>query len=59
MKPPRDVTKRVRRDRVPPGIVILNGGKPATSPVIRAFVWGGRVPTVPTLPYGRWKPSAA
>ncbi len=39
-----------------PGIVIADGmrGKGA-QPRISAFIWGGKVRPVPTLPYGRWK----
>jgi hypothetical protein len=43
----------------PPGIVIQGGGEPPRRPVISAFIWGGKVRPVPTLPFGRWKPSPA
>jgi hypothetical protein len=43
----------------PPGIVIQGGAKPPRRPVISAFIWGGKVRPVPTLPFGRWKPSPA
>jgi hypothetical protein len=44
------------------GIVVIdrsgesvgNGGGPR----IAAFIWGGKVPPAPTLPYGRWKGAA-
>jgi hypothetical protein len=45
--------------RVPAGIVIRGEPEAASKPVIAAFIWGGKVRPVPTLPYGRWKPSAA
>ena len=41
------------------GIVVLAGAHPEVRPQISAFVWGGKVREVPTLPFGRWKPSAA
>lgn len=41
------------------GIVIRDRVQPVRRPVITAFVWGGKVRPVPTLPFGRWKPSAA
>ncbi|MBI4545017.1 MAG: hypothetical protein HY703_07480 [Gemmatimonadetes bacterium] len=40
------------------GIVILDRGAPPSRPVIAAFIWGGKVRPVPTLPYGRWKPAS-
>lgn len=43
----------------PPGIVIQGGAKPSGRPIITAFIWGGKVRPVPTLPFGRWKPSPA
>jgi hypothetical protein len=43
----------------PPGIVIRDGGAPPVVPAIAAFIWGGKVRPLPTLPYGRWKASAA
>lgn len=56
---------RVRNDGVGegrradiPGIVIADGRGARTvirPPRIQAFVWGGRLPAAPTLPYGRWK----
>lgn len=42
-----------------PGIVVLDGARPEVRPQITAFVWGGKVRPVPTLPFGRWKPSTA
>ena len=41
------------------GIVVLDGARPEVRPQISAFVWGGKVRPVPTLPFGRWKPQAA
>lgn len=41
----------------PKGIVIRDGGDALSKPVIAAFIWGGKVRPVPTLPFGRWKVS--
>ena len=41
------------------GIVVLDGARPEPRPQIAAFVWGGKVRPVPTLPFGRWKQTAA
>ncbi|TVR62972.1 MAG: hypothetical protein EA422_10400 [Gemmatimonadales bacterium] len=42
-----------------PGIVIADGGEAARLseqlPRVRAFVYGERIPSAPTLPFGRWK----
>jgi hypothetical protein len=47
-------------DRDPPvGIVIRDIESPEPKPVIKAFIWGGKVRPEPTLPYGRWKPRVA
>lgn len=43
----------------PRGIVIQDGADRPVTPVIRAFIWGGKVRQVPTLPFGRWKVSVA
>ncbi|HEX7050623.1 MAG TPA: hypothetical protein VF188_10510 [Longimicrobiales bacterium] len=40
------------------GIVIRDRVEPVKRPVISAFIWGGKVRPVPTLPFGRWKPAA-
>lgn len=44
------------------GIVITDGWENGTTegkePRILAFIWGGRVRPMPTLPYGRWKGAA-
>lgn len=53
-----------RKDRstarnMPAGIVIRGRPTAAEKPRISAFIWGGKVRPVPTLPYGRWKPTAA
>ncbi len=45
--------------REPRGIVIRDGAKPPSKPVIQAFIWGGKTRPVPTLPFGRWKVTAA
>jgi hypothetical protein len=46
--------------REPAGIVIRAGREDEVrKPAIAAFIWGGKVLPVPTLPYGRWKPKAA
>jgi hypothetical protein len=41
------------------GIVIRVSSGEAKKPAISAFIWGGKVLPVPTLPYGRWKPKPA
>jgi hypothetical protein len=41
------------------GIVIRDQMEPVGRPVIAAFIWGGKVRPSPTLPYGRWKHTAA
>lgn len=46
-------------ETMPAGIVIRGTPESPTKPVITAFIWGGKVRPVPTLPYGRWKPTAA
>jgi hypothetical protein len=43
----------------PVGIVIRGGDDEVVKPSISAFIWGGKVRPVPTLPFGRWKPTAA
>jgi hypothetical protein len=45
--------------RQPAGIVIRVSSETEKKPAISAFIWGGKVLPVPTLPYGRWKPKAA
>ncbi len=37
------------------GIVVNDGGRVSARPRTVAFVWGKRVRSAPTLPYGRWK----
>ena len=39
--------------RNPPGIVILDRWEEPRRPAITAFIWGGRVPPVPAIPYGK------
>lgn len=45
-----------------PGIVIADGGVGSRHaqelPRLRAFIYGERMPTAPTLPFGRWKGTA-
>lgn len=41
------------------GIVIHDRVEPVKRPVIAAFIWGGKVRPMPTLPFGRWKATAA
>lgn len=36
-----------------PGIVIHDHFEPLRRPSILAFIWGGKVRPVPSLPYGR------
>lgn len=50
--------KRIERER-PAGIVIHDVETTDPKPLIRAFIWGGKVRPEPTLPFGRWKPTAA
>lgn len=42
-----------------PGIVIQDGGRGLralrTPPRVHAFVYGEKLPSGPTLPFGRWK----
>jgi hypothetical protein len=49
-------------DETSPGIVITNLPGNLSDredhPRISAFIWGGKVRPVPTLPYGRWKGAA-
>jgi hypothetical protein len=44
---------------MPVGIVIRDGEGGVVKPSISAFIWGGKVRPVPTLPFGRWKQTAA
>ncbi|HEX7118443.1 MAG TPA: hypothetical protein VF212_06625 [Longimicrobiales bacterium] len=41
------------------GILVRDRVEPVRPPVISAFIWGGKIRPVPTLPFGRWKPNAA
>ena len=43
---------------MPAGIVI-KAPEAVVKPLVTAFIWGGKVRPVPTLPFGRWKPTAA
>jgi hypothetical protein len=38
---------------LPPGIVIQHPARPEPHPSISAFIWGGKIAPVPSLPYGR------
>jgi hypothetical protein len=54
------MTGREGRDRrEPAGIVIRVSSEAEKKPAISAFIWGGKVLPVPTLPYGRWRAEAA
>jgi hypothetical protein len=64
MKLNKNHTVEIRDDRESdcrdvPGIVIADGGLACRlsgkSPRVEAFVYGERIPVVPTLPFGRWK----
>jgi hypothetical protein len=44
---------------MPVGIVIRDGEGEVVKPSISAFIWGGKIRPVPTLPFGRWKQTAA
>ncbi len=46
----------VEREK-PVGIVIHDREESTPKPAITAFIWGGKVRTPPTLPFGRWKPA--
>ncbi len=50
--------KKAQRE-LPAGIVIRGAEETEQKPVISAFIWGGKVRPEPTLPFGRWKPTAA
>jgi len=42
-----------------PGIIVFDGGRVGgPRPRIAAFIWGGKVKPVATLPFGRWKGAA-
>ncbi len=47
--------EKVEVEREVRGIVISSGVRREPGPRIAAFIWGGKVRPVPTLPYGRWK----
>lgn len=49
----------VEQDEGVAGIVIRDRFEPQRQPVISAFIWGGKVRQLPTLPFGRWKQTAA
>jgi hypothetical protein len=41
------------RESAAPGIVIRDRFGPLPRPRIAAFIWGGKVRPVPSIPYGR------
>ena len=49
-------------DEDSPGIFVTDSQGDSSGkdghPRISAFIWGGKVPPTPTLPYGRWKGAA-
>lgn len=54
-----DIDGMPKEDAGTLGIVVLDGAHPEVRPQISAFVWGGKVRPVPTLPFGRWKHGTA
>ena len=52
-----ELTDVVVEGRGLPGIVVFEPAQPVTRPRISAFIWGGKVRPVPTLPFGRWRTS--
>lgn len=56
------VAEEEYRDGTSPGIVVVDMRAELTEdeqrPRIAAFIWGGKVRPMPTLPYGRWKGAA-
>lgn len=46
-----------RKEDEAAGILVRDRMEPARPPVIAAFIWGGKVRPLPTLPFGRWKTS--
>lgn len=55
----RDDQRGDARWRPLPGIVIHGRrAAPPATPRIHAFIYGGKVPHAPILPYGRWKGAA-
>lgn len=56
-----DDLERDGQENGPAGIIIRDHGEAPPRPLVSAFIWGGRVRPVPTLPFGRWKatPTAA
>lgn len=48
-----------RRAPEPVGIVVQGRDATADAPRTVAFVWGFRLVSKPSLPFGRWKTSAA
>ena len=59
MKTWNESIKLESQESDPTGIVIRGVAAVMQPPRIAAFIWGGRVREIPTLPFGRWKPSAA
>jgi hypothetical protein len=56
------VAEDEQRREMSPGIVVVDTRTASTQdgqrPRIAAFIWGGKVRPVPTLPFGRWKGAA-
>lgn len=50
-----DTLEKSVEEQSPAGIIIRDGGAVPPRPRVAAFIWGGRVREVPTLPFGRWK----
>ena len=48
-----DLTQDINSNGVAPGIVIHDRFEPLRPPSILAFIWGGKVRPVPSLPFGR------
>ena len=54
----RGVTERdIGTERKLPAGIVIRGAEEdeVKAPAITAFIWGGKVRPVPTLPFGRWK----
>ncbi|HEX6939743.1 MAG TPA: hypothetical protein VF158_10055 [Longimicrobiales bacterium] len=58
MQAKRKVEKPSEKNDTAAGILVRDRMEPVRPPVIAAFIWGGKTRPVPTLPFGRWKPSA-
>lgn len=49
----KDAPKSTSRPDAAPGIVIRDRFEPPKPPLVSAFIWGGKVRPVPSLPYGQ------